>query len=66
MDIKFLFKRFFDYLCAILSTPSDLIYLAFCQLFGLQNWFAYFSARSQKNAIAVGNFIPSAAKIGNF
>jgi hypothetical protein len=70
MDIKLISKLFFCYFCAILSTPSDLIGRAFCQVFGLQNWFAYFSGRTQKNAIAVsnfvGNFIPKMGKIGNF
>lgn len=66
MNIELLFNRFFVCFSAILSSPFDNFGRAFCQVFGIISWFAYFSARSQKNAIAVGNFIPAAAKIGNF
>ncbi|MCL5980734.1 MAG: hypothetical protein M1488_08690 [Gammaproteobacteria bacterium] len=66
MDIKLLFKLFVACFGAILSSPFDNFGREFCQLFGLENWFAYFSARTQKNAIAVRNFIPKMGKIGNF
>ena len=66
MNVKFIFKLFCGCLLAILSSPFDNFGRAFCQLFGLENWFSYFSDRSQRDAIAIKNFCPTMGKIGNF
>ncbi len=65
MDSELLFNRFLICFSAILSSPFDNFGRAFCQAFGIISWYEYFAQRSQRNAIAVRNFIPKMEKIGN-